>query len=142
MAEQANKLTGNEIEAANRAEATALLIRTGYRVYRPEADCYGEDLLVRTPRGDLLSVQLKGRLTADWMRYGGHSLWMLFPGSKFKTGVERKWFLVPHDRLYEWLKGRHAHTPKWKELWNCQTVGKPDAEFLDDYAIIPSSDPK
>jgi hypothetical protein len=37
------KLTANEIEAANRAEATALLIRVGYRVYRPEADCYGED---------------------------------------------------------------------------------------------------
>ena len=44
-------LTSNEIEAANRAEATALLIRAGYRVYRPEADCYGEDLVVRTPSG-------------------------------------------------------------------------------------------
>jgi hypothetical protein len=42
-------LTNNEIEAANRAESTALLIRAGYRVYRPEADCYGEDLIVRTP---------------------------------------------------------------------------------------------
>jgi hypothetical protein len=39
------ELTANEIEAANRAEATALLIRAGYRVYRPEADCYGEDLI-------------------------------------------------------------------------------------------------
>ena len=39
-------LTSNEVEAANRAEATALLIRADYRVYRPEADCYGEDLVV------------------------------------------------------------------------------------------------
>src|SRR5216684_1055687 len=45
-------LTSNELEAANRAEATALLIRAGYRVYRPEADGYGEDLVVRTPSGD------------------------------------------------------------------------------------------
>jgi hypothetical protein len=37
-------VTSNELEAANRAEATALLIRAGYRVYRPEADGYGEDL--------------------------------------------------------------------------------------------------
>src|SRR5258707_15509303 len=43
------QLTSNELEAANRAEATALLIRAWYRVYRPEADGYGEDLVVRTP---------------------------------------------------------------------------------------------
>jgi hypothetical protein len=34
-------ITANEIEAANRAEATAILIRHGYRVYRPEADVSG-----------------------------------------------------------------------------------------------------
>jgi hypothetical protein len=52
-------LTSNEIEAANRAEATVLLIRGGYRVYRPEADVFGEDLIVRTSDGDLLPVQIK-----------------------------------------------------------------------------------
>jgi len=31
-------LSANEIEASNRAEAAAMLIRAGYRVYRPEAD--------------------------------------------------------------------------------------------------------
>jgi phosphoglycolate phosphatase-like HAD superfamily hydrolase len=59
------KLQSNELEAANRAEATALLIRCGYRVYRPEADVEGEDLVVRTPDGDLLAVQLKSRITVD-----------------------------------------------------------------------------
>ena len=39
-----NGITDNELEAANRAEAMVLLIRAGYRVYRPEADAYGEDL--------------------------------------------------------------------------------------------------
>src|SRR5881396_3754081 len=75
--------TGNEIEAANRAEATALLIRVGYRVYRPEADCYGEDLVLRTPSGKLRAVQLKSRMTVDRHKYGGTSLWMLFPSTKF-----------------------------------------------------------
>ena len=37
--------TPNEIEAANRAEVTAILIRAGYRVYRPDADVSGEDLV-------------------------------------------------------------------------------------------------
>jgi phosphoglycolate phosphatase-like HAD superfamily hydrolase len=39
--------TSNEIEAANRAEVTAILIRAGYRVYRPEADVSGKDLVIR-----------------------------------------------------------------------------------------------
>ncbi len=45
------RLSSAEIEAANRAEATALLIRAGYSVYRPEADVRGEDLILRTPAG-------------------------------------------------------------------------------------------
>ena len=65
------KLTSNEIEAANRAEATALLIRVGYRVYRPEADCYGEDLILRTPDGKLRAVQLKASPDVNWKKYGG-----------------------------------------------------------------------
>ena len=64
-------LTSNEVEAANRAEATALLIRAGYRVHRPEADCYGEnlygeDVVVRTPSGELLPLQLRSRPPARW----------------------------------------------------------------------------
>jgi len=55
------RLTSNEIEAANRAEATAILIRAGYRMYRPEADVSGEDLVIRTPKGELRAVQMKGR---------------------------------------------------------------------------------
>ena len=39
-------MNSNEIEAANRAEATAILMRAGYRVYRPEADVSGENLVI------------------------------------------------------------------------------------------------
>lgn len=56
-------LKSNEVEAANRAEATALLIRAGFRVYRPEADVSGEDLVIRTQDGELRTVQMKGRPT-------------------------------------------------------------------------------
>ena len=62
-------LPSNEVKAANRAEATALLVPAGYRVHRPEADCYGEDLygedlVERTPSGELLPLQLRSRLPA------------------------------------------------------------------------------
>jgi len=46
------KLTPNEIEAANRAEITARLIRLHYRVYRPEANCsnrYSSPISYGTP---------------------------------------------------------------------------------------------
>jgi hypothetical protein len=52
-------------EAANRAEATALLIRCGYRVYRPEADIEGEDPVLRLQSGALHGVQLKSRPLVD-----------------------------------------------------------------------------
>lgn len=38
-------------EAANRGEVTSILIRAGWRVYRPEADVHGEDLVLRHPDG-------------------------------------------------------------------------------------------
>src|SRR5271169_1135048 len=105
-----NKLTSNEIEAANRAEATAVLIRAGYRVYRPEADVSGEDLVVRTPRGKLRPVQVKSRPTVDRRRYGGSQLWMLFPDlADGKPG--RAWYFIRHDKLFDWVKNRHGAAP-------------------------------
>ena len=65
-----NKRTStNAIEAANRAEVTAILIRSGYRVYRPEADLSGEDLVIRIPEGELRSVQMKARPLVHWKLY-------------------------------------------------------------------------
>ena len=111
------RLRSNEVEAANRAEATALLIRTGYRVYYPVADVEGEDLVVRTPaKRKLLAVQLKSRPTVDWPRYGGRSLWMLFPDPVAEK--RRDWFLVPHDTLYDWIKRRSGRAPKWDGRWH------------------------
>lgn len=134
-AKQARKLSGNEAEAANRAEATALLIRAGYRVYRPEADCEGEDLVIRTPKGDLLAVQLKSRPTVDWNRYGkSGNLWMLFPDPKH--GPTRRWFLVPHSSLYKWVKDRHGHTKGWNEAWSYPTLSKELGAYLSPYLVM------
>ena len=118
------KLTTNEIEAVNRAEATALLIRTGFRVYRPEADCDGEDLILRTPRGEFHPVQLKARPTVDLNKFGKKGLWMLFPGPKAVTGTARSWYLVPHDLFHGWVKARHGHTAKWHDAWSYPKISK------------------
>src|ERR1700687_1693443 len=102
----------NLTEAANRAEATAILIHAGYRVYRPEADIDGEDLVLRDQAGEVRAVQLKGRPEVDSKRYGGHTrkIWMLFPDPGMAPMSGRDWFLVPHDTFFDWVKNRHAHT--------------------------------
>ena len=128
-------------EAGNRAEATALLIRCGYRVYRPEADVDGEDLVLCTPAPErkLISVQLKSRPHVDDTRYGGRDIWMLFPSSKYNPEVPRQWYLVEHDPFFEWTKNQHNHAPKWKEMWHFPTVPMALGEFLRPYELKLSS---
>jgi hypothetical protein len=130
-------LTSNEVEAANRAEATALLIRAGYRVYRPEADCYGEDLVVRTPTGELRAVQLKSRPSVDEKRYGGGLIWMLFPDPK--GGAGRAWFLVPHKELYRWFESRHGRADKWDGTWSVPYLSRDLRSFLVCHLLNPNT---
>jgi hypothetical protein len=127
------ELSSNEMEAANRAEATALLIRAGYRVYRPEADVHGEDLILRDPSGPLLPVQLKGRPTVDWPRYGGKSIWMLFPDPQGRLG--RPWYLVRHDVFFGWVKNRHCTAPGWQNKWSYPSLSTDLKEFLEEFRI-------
>lgn len=124
-------------EAANRAEVTALLIRCGYRIYRSEADIDGEDLVVRTPAGELRPVQLKGRPYVEWKRYGGRGLCMLFPSTPWRPDEARTWFLVVHDPFFAWVKARHGHTPKWGDQWSYPTTGKNLAAYLAEWAVKP-----
>ena len=141
------KLTStNAIEAANRAEVTAILIRAGYRVYRPEADLSGEDLVVRTPDGELRSVQMKGRPLVHWKlyggkRYGGNEMWMLFPDpAGDKPG--RPWFFIKHDELFNWYKKRHGAAPGWvqrhkagKAEWSEKGLGVELRKFLQPFML-------
>jgi hypothetical protein len=123
------------IEAANRAEVTALLIRSDYRVYRPEADVDGEDLVLAKPTGELIKVQLKGRAYVDRHKYGNKNLWMLFPSGKFSPTERREWFLIEHDVLFEWTKKDRSEG--WGDFWSYPTISKKLREFLDSYVIKP-----
>ena len=128
------KLTSNEIESANRAEATAILIRAGYRVYRPEADVSGEDLVIRTPEGQLRSVQMKARPVVELRRYGGHEIWMLFPDPAGRR-PGRPWFLIEHDEFFEWVKARHGHTAGWTDAWSFPRINTELRNFLQAFKV-------
>jgi hypothetical protein len=135
---EAKKLKSNEIEAANRAEATARLIRLGYKVYRPESDSDGEDLVLLTPKKELRSVQLKGRPTVDQKKYGGDKrIWMLFPDPKGDWVSGRDWFLVPHKEFYAWLEAKHGHTDSMKNKggWSENYISPEMSAFLRKYLL-------
>ena len=108
-------------------------------MYRPEADVDGEDLVVRTPEGKLLEVQLKGRMTVDQEKYAKNSLWMLFPSTTFQIDPTREWYLVPHDKLYEMLKKKHGEAPAFAKGWHCRTVPADDRKYLASFAINRAS---
>jgi len=137
-----NELTTNEIEAANRAEVTAILIRSGNRVYRPEADVSGEDLVIRKLGNDaLLLVQMKSRPMVHWSRYGGRNIWMLFPDP---GGVipGRPWFLIKHDELFECFKEQHGTSPGWAQRskanlaeWSERRIPNKLGEFLHRFKL-------
>jgi hypothetical protein len=84
-------MKSNEVEPANRAEVTALLINAGYRVYRPEADIDGEDLILCTLAGRLVRVQQKPCLSVDHVRYEKRDLWMLFPDPSLTLRQKGLW---------------------------------------------------
>lgn len=137
----ATKLKSAAIEAANRGEATSLLIRCGYRVYRPEADIAGEDLVIRTPEGVLHGVQLKSRAIVDQKKYGDLGLLMLFPGGRFVPDTPRPWFLIPHDLLFPWVKDRHGSAKGWAEAWSYPGLSKDLQAFLAPYQVRPPAEP-
>lgn len=135
------KLHTNQIEAANRAEATSILIRGGNRVYRPEADVSGEDLVIRRPNGKLLPVQMKGRPMVQWSLYGGKGIWMLFPDPLGEI-PGRHWFLIEHDILFNWFKEQHGTTTGWENRsrnrepeWSERRLSDKLRKFLRKYKL-------
>jgi hypothetical protein len=138
-----DKLTTNEIEAANRAEVTAILIRSGNRVYRPEADVSGEDLVIRRLGNDaLLLVQMKSRPMVHSFLYGGRNIWMLFPDPVGDI-PGRPWFLIKHDELFEWFKEQHGTTSLgWAQRskanlaeWSERRISNKLGEFLQRFKL-------
>ncbi|MCX7383114.1 MAG: hypothetical protein NT133_17265 [Alphaproteobacteria bacterium] len=102
------------IEAANRAEVTAILIRSGYRVLSPEADIDGGDMfLMRTSDRVMLVAQLKGR-PACHDKYRGKDIHMLFPAPA-TAPLRRDWYLMPHDPLFDFAKGVYKPDKEFKE---------------------------
>lgn len=95
----------------------------------------GEDLIIRDRTGELRSVQLKGRPTVDWPTYGQNNIWMLFPDPDGPI-PGRRWYLIPHNTLYAWVKDRHGSSPKWEESWSYSYISEALSQFLEKYSHV------
>jgi hypothetical protein len=61
---------------------------------------------------------------------------MLFPGPQtMGTKGGGKWFLVPHDELYEWVRERHQQASKWNEVWSFPRLSRELGVFLADFTV-------
>ncbi|MEO3475973.1 hypothetical protein AAFN86_29280 [Roseomonas sp. CAU 1739] len=77
----------------------------------------------------LSAVQLKGRPTVEWGRYGGRGIWMLFPDPHGRL-PGRDWFLIDHDAFFSWVKDRHGATAKWDQSWSYSYISRALGAFL------------
>lgn len=118
-------MKSNEVEPANRAEITALLISGGYRVYRPEADIDGEDLILCTPAGRLVRAKQKPCRSVDHVRNEKRDLWMLFPDVSGRV-PGRAWSPVGHEILLNSFP-----TLRQKGLWSEPAVFSDLRQFRD-----------
>jgi hypothetical protein len=126
------------IEAYNLNEVSAIFLKKGFMLYRPEADVDGVDFIIQTPENNFLKCQLKSRAYVLWNKYGNKDIYMVFPAQG--DSFNREWYLIPHDTLFQILKSKHGDAPNWNhsefgEHWNTP-VSKNLADELKSFTII------
>jgi hypothetical protein len=110
-------LNSKQQESYNYQKISGLLAEYGYITYRMHDDYHGADFHAVHVYGDVLKVQLKGRVTID-KKYLNKGIYIAFSNDR------NKWYLYPHDELYITITdhssgaklhgGRSIHyVPKW-----------------------------
>ena len=113
-------LNAKQKEAYNFQKVSAVLGDFGFITVPLANDWNGADFLAIHSEGEVLKVQLKGRMTFD-KKYLGKDLYICF-----RDGQD--WFVYPHDKLFElvksestmaesqsWVKEGSYHYPKLSE---------------------------
>ncbi|MGY8862680.1 MAG: hypothetical protein ACKVJ2_08610 [Pseudomonadales bacterium] len=116
---QYSKLNAKQQESYNYHKLSALLADYGFAGILLADDYNGADFLAMHKDGQILRVQLKGRVTID-KKYVDKDLYMAFP-------VKDRWCLIAHDTLLDltdisiWLT-----SSSWKERgsYSSPTVSK------------------
>lgn len=123
-------LNAKQKENYNYHKVSSLLADYGFSGILLSDDYNGADFLAMHKDGEILKVQLKGRVTID-KKYIGKDLYMAFP-------VTNKWCLIAHDTLLNlpeisvWLT-----SPSWLERggYSSPTVSKNLEIALSPYLL-------
>lgn len=101
-------LNAKQKERYNFQKVSSLLADLGFTTVLLTDDWNGADFLAIHKDGDVLKVQLKGRMTFD-KKYLEKNLFICFP-----EGAD--WYLYPHDELLEQINAENKLTET--ESWN------------------------
>src|SRR5206468_2739014 len=129
-------LNARQKENYNFQKISAVLAEYGYVTFRFSDDWTCADFIAVHLSGDVLRVQLKGRLTFD-KKYFGNGLFVAFP-------VDDAWYLYPHDELLsQVLEATNVGaTESWKRgLYSWPRLSKQLVELLAPYCITGDTRP-
>ena len=101
-------LKGRFIEAINRTELDAVMLRDGYIPFLPVIDGGIDVIYFREADAKILYVQTKGRVCI-YKKYLRRKIWMAF-------SEDDQWYLYRHDDLVKFCEseGLWVHTPSWR----------------------------
>ena len=108
-----HNLGHKEKESYNSAHLMSIMAKWGYlEASKINGDKHGADLLFyRSSDGDVMSIQLKGRVTLD-KKYLGKNLYIAYPVKR-----EGCWYVYPHDIVMKQSLGSSSwfKTKSWEE---------------------------
>lgn len=110
------KLNSKQQESYNFQKLSAVLADYGFITYRMHDDYHGSDFHAVGINGEVIKVQLKGRISID-RKYLGKDIYIGFPDGS-------DWYLYPHDEIHKIITShslgaaRHGgrsigYIPKW-----------------------------
>jgi hypothetical protein len=125
------QLNARQKENYNFLKVSAILADYGFMPMRLSDDWQGADFIAPHIDGDVLKVQLKGRLTFD-KKYRSKGLYVTFPH-------EGDWYLYPHDELLERVLAdtEVAGTDSWSQqgAYSYPNLSKRILKMLEPYKL-------
>lgn len=128
-------LNAKQKESYNYQKISAVLADYGFITIPLANDWNGADFLAVPTDGDVLKVQLKGRLTF-MKKYMNKGLFICFR-------VDHDWYLYPHDELLNELDGElnFLNTPSWLDAggYSFPSIPNKALKILEKYKVKENS---
>lgn len=120
-------LNARQQESCNYQKISGVLADYGYTTYRMHDDYHGSDFHAVHINGDVLKVQLKGRVTVH-KKYLNKGIHIGFSNDR------NVWYLYPHDLIYKLITDRTLGA-KLNEARSIIKIPRWLAPILKDFQI-------